>query len=144
MPGVPTSNGTTVTTGNHPSWFNTYNSVYLFLADLSIDICYISTLYHYRVMTVPSVHHVIRSWPWFNIKMSSYQFRKPHCGDKTVVRSSYLHNWIPFNGKMASFFIEQPHEYHIKTKSSNTLTENGNLCCQQIYFQKYDRKNISL
>ena len=32
--------------------------------------------------------------PWFNIKMSSYQNRKSHCGDKTVVRSSYLHNGI--------------------------------------------------
>ena len=27
-----------------------------------------------------------QSGPWFNIKMSSYQFRKSHCGDKTVVR----------------------------------------------------------
>ena len=24
--------------------------------------------------------------PWFNIKTSSYQYRKSHCGDKTVVR----------------------------------------------------------
>ena len=31
--------------------------------------------------------------PRFNIKMS-YQYRKSHCGDKTVVRSSYLHNGI--------------------------------------------------
>ena len=30
--------------------------------------------------------------PWFNIKMSSYQYGKSHFGDKTVVRSSYLHN----------------------------------------------------
>ena len=28
--------------------------------------------------------------PWFNIKMSPCQYRKSHCGDKTVVRSSYL------------------------------------------------------
>ena len=28
--------------------------------------------------------------PWFNIKMSSYWYRKSHCGDKTVVRSSYI------------------------------------------------------
>ena len=33
--------------------------------------------------------------PWFNIKISSYQHRKSHCGDKTVVRSSYLHNGFP-------------------------------------------------
>ena len=30
----------------------------------------------------------------FNIKISSYQYRKSYCGDKTVVRSSYLHNSI--------------------------------------------------
>ena len=34
--------------------------------------------------------------PWFNIKISSYQYRKSHCGDKTVVRSSYLHNGISY------------------------------------------------
>ena len=28
--------------------------------------------------------------------MSSYQFRKSYCGDKTVVRSSYLHNGISY------------------------------------------------
>ena len=32
--------------------------------------------------------------PWFNINMWSYQYRKSHCEDKTVVRSSYLHNGI--------------------------------------------------
>ena len=37
-----------------------------------------------------------RTGPWFNIKMTSYQYRKSHCGDKTVVRSSYLHNGISY------------------------------------------------
>ena len=40
----------------------------------------------------------------FNIKMSSYQYRKSHCGDKTVVRLSYLHNGISYAGKMSSFY----------------------------------------
>ena len=30
---------------------------------------------------------------------------KSHCGDKTVERSSYLHNGIFYTGKMASFFL---------------------------------------
>ena len=30
--------------------------------------------------------------PWFNIKMSSYQYRKSNCGDKAILWSSYLHN----------------------------------------------------
>ena len=42
--------------------------------------------------------------PWFNIKMSSYQYRKSHCGDKMVVRSSYLHNGISYTGKMTSLY----------------------------------------
>ena len=42
--------------------------------------------------------------PRFNIKMSSYQNRKSHCGDTTVVRSSYLHNGISYTGKMSSLY----------------------------------------
>ena len=40
--------------------------------------------------------------PLFNIKMSSYRYRKSHCGDKTILRPSYLHNEISYTGKMAS------------------------------------------
>ena len=40
----------------------------------------------------------------FNIKMSSYQYRKCHCGDKTVVKSSYLHNGISYTGKTTSLY----------------------------------------
>ena len=42
--------------------------------------------------------------PRFNIKMHSYQYRKSHSGDKTVVRSSYLHNGISYIGKMSSLY----------------------------------------
>ena len=42
--------------------------------------------------------------PWFNIKMSSYQYRKSHCGDKTILRPSYLHNGISYTGKMSSLY----------------------------------------
>ena len=47
---------------------------------------------------------LFRSGPWFNIKMSSYQYRKSHFGDKTVVRSSYLQNGISYTGKMTSLY----------------------------------------
>ena len=50
------------------------------------------------------VHTESRPGPWFNIKMSSYQYRKSHCGDKTVVRSSYLRNWISYTGKMSFLY----------------------------------------
>ena len=36
--------------------------------------------------------------------MSSYLYRKSHCGDKTVIRSSYLHNGISYTGKMTSLY----------------------------------------
>ena len=49
-----------------------------------------------------------RPGPWFNIKMSSYHYRKSHTGGKTVVRSSYLHNGISFTGKMTYFYWISP------------------------------------
>ena len=45
-----------------------------------------------------------RSGPRFNINMSSYQYRKSHCGDKTVERSFYLHNGISYTGKTIYFY----------------------------------------
>ena len=42
--------------------------------------------------------------PWFNINMSSYQYIKSHCGDKTIWRPSYLHNGISYTGKMISLY----------------------------------------
>ena len=41
---------------------------------------------------------------WFNIKMPSYQYRKFHCGDKTILRPPYLHNGISYTGKMTSLY----------------------------------------
>ena len=35
---------------------------------------------------------------WFNIKISSSLYRKSHCGDKTLVRSSCFHNEISYTG----------------------------------------------
>ena len=51
-----------------------------------------------------------RPGPWFNIKMSSYQYRKSHCWDKTVVRSSYLHNGISYTGKISSLYWIGPQD----------------------------------
>ena len=36
----------------------------------------------------------------FNKKMSSYQYMKSHCGDKTILRPSYLHHGISHTGKI--------------------------------------------
>ena len=36
--------------------------------------------------------------------MASYQYRKSHCGDKTILQPYYLHNGISYTGKMASLY----------------------------------------
>ena len=47
--------------------------------------------------------------PWFNIKMSSYQYRKSHCGNETILRPSYLHNWISYTGNTTSLYWIRAH-----------------------------------
>ena len=51
---------------------------------------------------------LVNTGPWFNIKMTSYQYRKSHCGDKTILRPSYLHNGISYTGKMSSLYWITP------------------------------------
>ena len=56
------------------------------------------------IMALNCIEQILSSGPQFNIKMPSYQYRKSHCGDKTVVRSSYLHNGISYTGKTTSLY----------------------------------------
>ena len=74
----------------------------------SIALC-ISNDYQTRVKQILAYARVcwckhVTPGPRFNIKMPSYQYRKSHCGDKTVVRSSYLHNGISYTGKMTYLY----------------------------------------
>ena len=57
---------------------------------------------------IKNLFNYVPSGPRFNVKISSYQYRKFHCGDKTVVRSSYPHNGISYTGKMTSLFWIRP------------------------------------
>ena len=43
-------------------------------------------------------------WGWFGIKMPSYQYRKSHCGDKTILGPSYFGNGISYTGKVTSLY----------------------------------------
>ena len=90
-------------------WSCSWNSAdkYIRIINDFIDATYI------RVLTVSNSDKSIlkestrtneRTGARFNIKMLSYQYRKSHCGDKTVVRSSYLHNGISYTGKMSSLY----------------------------------------
>ena len=54
------------------------------------------------------VYETKQSGPLFNINIPSYQYGKSHCGDKTVVRSSYLPNGISFTGKMSCLYWISP------------------------------------
>ena len=56
--------------------------------------------------------------------MSSYQYRKSHCGDKTVVRSSYLHHGISYTGKMTYLYWFVP---QVAINSPNTTTTTTKL-----------------
>ena len=55
------------------------------------------------IMTTAGLAVIEVPGPRFNIKMSYYLYRKSHCGDKTVVRSSYLHNGISYTGRMSLY-----------------------------------------
>ena len=79
---------------------------------------------HRGIATFSQNHNTRSSGPWFNIEMSSYQYRKYHCGDKTVVRSSYLHNGISYTGKMSSlYWIGALVTINFKDKKRNTKSE---------------------
>ena len=41
---------------------------------------------------------------WLNVKMPSYQYRKSHYGNKTILRPSYFHNGFSYTSKMASWY----------------------------------------
>ena len=58
---------------------------------------------------------------WFNKKMTSYQYRKLHCADKTISRLSYLHNGISHTGKMTSLYwiLNQGPGGHLNIKMSS-------------------------
>ena len=66
-----------------------------------------------------------RTGPRFNKKIPSYQYRKSHCGDKTILRPSYLRNGISYTGKPTSLYwigtlvIEPPFIIHDEALSIN-------------------------
>ena len=48
-----------------------------------------------------------------------HQYMKSHCGDKTILRSSYLHNGISYTGKRSSLYRIIP---RINKKGARALT----------------------
>ena len=57
------------------------------------------------------------------INMSSYQYRKYHCRDKTVVRLSYIHNGISYTGKTTSLYWIRAMDADIMLPSSRMISD---------------------
>ena len=88
---------------------------------LLIHVLIVDDLYSLLVIETPG--------PWFNIKMSSYQLWKYHCGDKTVVRSSYLHNGISYTGKMWSLYWTSPLDVVVTHACKLILSSHSCITC---------------
>ena len=77
-------------------------------------------------------------WSWLYIKMLSYQYRKSHWGDKTILWPFYLHNGISYTGKTASlYWISPPGDYLNQwwcVIIESLGTNNKNICIKIQYF----------
>ena len=87
----------------HRCWFN---PPYSFNHDRSLYFScgHPESLHTHRTKLGP--HFLcIRPGDWFiPIKMPSYQYSKSHCGEKTILQLSYLHNRISYTGKTAPLY----------------------------------------
>ena len=61
----------------------------------------------YTVTIIRETQHSVFNWGWFNINISSYQYRKSHCGDKMIFQLSYLHNGSSYTGNTTFFILNQ-------------------------------------
>ena len=68
------------------------------------QLSYAYDLGQYKFTRWPIVKMRYAPGAWFNLKMTSYQYRKFHCEDQTILQPSYLHNGIPYTGKMTSWY----------------------------------------
>ena len=94
---------------NEPKWWNLNQNTNIFIQvnEIGNVVCKIAAILprHQCVEANP-----LHSWQRdvvtdrALIKMSSYQYRKSHCGDKTTLRPSYLHNVFSYIGKMTSLY----------------------------------------
>ena len=62
------------------------------------------------------------------IQYKDVQYRKSHCGDKTVVRSSYLHNWISYTGKTTYLYWIRARETYLHCFFSSWYKSSASMC----------------
>ena len=80
--------------------------VHVVLGRVAVSTCSVYELSWVRVVLCAVCRRQLG--PRFNIKMSSYQYRKSHCGDQTILRPSYLHSGISYTSKTASLYWIRP------------------------------------
>ena len=86
---------------------NAYVAVKIFTADFmsnGSDCAYPTVPVGVCNLAVHPIRNTTTPGGWFNIKITSYQYRKSHCGDKTILRPSYLHNGISYTDKITSLY----------------------------------------
>ena len=89
-----------VSTGIHIICSNTWSKI---IYGVQWITCFILAD-HYNMVNHNINTAMYKTGGWFNIKMPSYQYRKSHCGDETILRPSYLHNGISYTGNMTSLY----------------------------------------
>ena len=86
--------------------------------------------------------------PWFNIKTSSHQCWKSHCGDKTILRPSYLHIGNSYSSNIASLYWFIPLFSFVGSQGHNgdfwwTESRNNNVFHDHVkMFLLYDRFEV--
>ena len=69
------------------------------------------------------------------MNMASYQYRKPHWGDTTVVKSYYHHNIISYTGKALSAIAGSHLDYFVRFKKITVPVKNYRQCFLPYYFR---------
>ena len=102
----------------------------------------------YRSDIVPMRHPISCPPRWairalIEYKMSSYQYRKSHCEDKTILWPSYFHNGISYTGKMSSlYWTNRQIITGSVMKKYDCITAPHHIYIYMIHFNNHDMDDI--
>ena len=85
------------------TWFGGRNGI----NSLLYELCWLRPMRHcseFISFLVDAFAFNPWSGGWININMSSYQYRDSHCGDKTILWPSCLHNGISYTNKTTPLY----------------------------------------
>ena len=108
---------------------------------ITVTSCFTKDIPRSRSITVDRyLFLAIMTWQWaggrINIKISSYQYRKSYCGDKTILRPSYLHNGISYTDNMTYFYWiralnptpSSTNDTKVSTRRAELIWSNISIC----------------